>query len=221
MKPIPIVGLALVAIAAGALSLAVHQRHRLAELRPAHPAAADVPEPASAPRVAAGDPTAPLSEAEHLELLKLRGQVKPLVEQLARSAVLSNQNARLQAKLAAARKPAPQPGPGYIRRAEARNLGNATPETALETFLYAAQNRDTNALFLVMGERMREIMAPELARQGVEGFFKSQGTVPGARVASRKEVGPDRVELLVEFIPGAPNMPLNFVRSAAGWELEP
>jgi hypothetical protein len=211
--------MALAAIAAGALVLAVHQRRELAARRapqpPPLPAAAATPDPA-APGPAGGA----LSDAEHLELLRLRGQIKPLAERVAGIAVLSNQNVRLQGKLAAAKATPAVPPPGYIRRADTRNRGHATPEAAIETFFWAAQNHDTNALLASIAAPMRESMARQLAEQGTEEFFKTQMRIPGFRVADRKDNGPDEVILTIEFGPGL-NGPMTFRRENGVWTMQP
>jgi hypothetical protein len=216
-----LVGLALAAMAAGALLLALQQRRELAALR-----ATRVLEPVIVPAAvrtntpAVASPGRRLSEAEHLELLRFRGQIKPLAERVAGVAVLSNQNVRLQARLAAARATPAFPPEGYIRRADAQNRGTATPESVIETFIWATGNRDTNALLSCLVAPMRESMARQLAEQGADEFFKNQLRIPGFRIVDRKDDGPDEVTLTVEFGPGL-STPMKFRRQDGAWVMEP
>jgi hypothetical protein len=216
-----LVGLALAAMAAGALLLALQQQREIAALRTAPVRLADV-----LPSVASGSPSdAPPpgrvpSEAEHLELLRLRGQIKPLAERVAGVAGLSNQNVRLQARLAAAKATPEFPPQGYIRRADAQNRGTATPESVIETFIWAVGNRDTNALLACLAEPMRESMAHQLTEQRADEFFKSQIRIPGFRIVDRKDDGPDEVTLTVELGPGLSN-PVKFRRQDGAWVMEP
>jgi hypothetical protein len=216
-----LVGLALAAMAAGALLLALQQRRELAALRtpPAQEAAALPPATSVSPSDAPSPSRGP-SEAEHLELLRLRGQIKPLAERVAGVAVLSNQNARLQARLAAAKAAPAFPPEGYIRRADAQNRGTATPESVIETFIWAAGNRDTNALLSCLVAPMRESMARQLAEQGADDFFNSQFRIPGFRIVDRKDDGPNEVTLTVELGPGLSN-PVKFRRQDGAWVMEP
>ncbi len=208
-------------MAAGALLLALQQRRELAALRaaPARGAVA-LPSAASASPLDAPFQNRGPSEAEHLELLRLRGQIKPLAERVAGVAVLSNQNVRLQARLAAAKAAPAFPPEGYIRRADAQNRGTATPESVIETFIWAAGNRDTNALLSCLVAPMRESMARQLAEQGADEFFKNQLRIPGFRIVDRKDDGPDEVTLMVEFGPGL-STPMKFRRQDGAWVMEP
>ena len=170
--------------------------------------------------VQALNPAEPLTEEEHLELLQLRGQIRPLTDRLAAISVLSNRNVRLHARLTAAQAASTFPGPGYIRRTEAKNRGNQTPEAALETFLWATENRDTNAILTILGSPLRQSMMADLDQQGVETFFKSQVRVPGARIVTRRDITDNEAELTVEFGPGA-SAPMRFHRENGGWVMVP
>lgn len=208
-------------MAAGALLVALRQRREIAALRTAPVQRSVVlPSAASGSPPGAPSPRHAASDAEYLELLRLRGQIKPLTERVAGVAVLSNQNVRLQARLAAAKATPAFPPEGYIRRADAQNRGTATPESVIETFLWAAGNRDTNALLACMAAPMRESMARQLAGQGADEFFKHQLRIPGFRIVDRKDNGPDEVILAVEFGPGLSN-PMKFRRQDGAWVMEP
>ncbi len=90
----------------------------------------------------------------------------------------------------------------------------------IETFIWAAGNRDTNALLACLAEPMRESMARQLAEQGAEEFFKSQLWIPCFRIVDRKDEGPDEVTLTVELGPGLSN-PVKFRRQNGAWAMEP
>lgn len=221
MKSRILVGLVLAVMAVGILTLALQQRCEIAALR-SKPARGPVVSPSATPRNTSDAPSPGRrpSEAEHLELLRLRGQIKPLAERVAGVAVLSNQNVRLQARLAAAKATPTFPPEGYIRRADAQNRGTATPESVIETFIWAAGNRDTNALLSCLVAPMRESMARQLTEQGADEFFKNQLRIPGFRIVDRKDDGPDEVTLTVEFGPGL-SAPMKFRRQDGAWVMEP
>lgn len=219
-----IASLGLTACALALLGLAVKQRQQLAARAVGH---REIGSPIAAPasslttsnvRVASDADT--LTEAEHLELLQLRGQIRPLTDRLAGMTAISNRNVRLHAKLTSTQAASAFPPPGYIRRTEAQNRGTQTPEATLETFLWAGENRDTNTFLSVFGESIRSSMMGDLTQRGVEGFFKSQVPVPGARIVSRRDITDSEAELTVEFGPGA-GFPMRFRRENGGWVMEP
>lgn len=160
----------------------------------------------------------PLTDSEREELLTLRGQIRPLATQVAELTTLSNKHARLLEQLSAARKMAEPLPPDYIRRAEARNVGNATPEAAFQTFLWAVVQRDTNALLSVVSGPMREEISEQLAVQKLEQFFSEAWQFPGGRVADRQDAGSGKVALKIEFAPGL-FQSMTFEHEATGWTL--
>ena len=159
--------------------------------------------------------TVELTQAEKSELLRLRGQIRPLQLQLAGLAGLTNRNARLQRELADVRKLGGPPPPGYVRRSEARNAGTATADASFETLLWAVEHQDTNVLLSVTGGLWGDAIAKQLAGSTVEEFFKSL-PLPGGRILARKELSPDAQELSVELAPGTV-MPFKCRRERGAW----
>lgn len=108
-----------------------------------------------APNTPAPSPTsAPLTDAESRELLTLRRDVGQLRRQRPQLDHLRRENARLRAALTPAEASAPDGNPAalnnYRLASKASFLGLATPADTLESFLYAARHRDTNALVRVL-----------------------------------------------------------------------
>jgi hypothetical protein len=218
VKPTTLVSLCLTVFALGAGTLAWRQheqiqtlRHRVLPPDQTSPVVVPPPTPPASPL-----PGSALTEAEHLERLRLRGQIQPLVTRLAELSGVSNQHARLQAAAA----PAAFPPPGYVRRADAQNRGAESPETALETFLWASQQQNTEVLLTLLPPPVRDSLAQQLASGKAPDFFKSQPSLPGFRITGRQEVSPDEVTLTVEVAPGA-TFPITFQREGAAWRLAP
>jgi hypothetical protein len=101
VKPVTFASLLLTVLALGVGAFAGRQQQQLRIRRSAKepPASARPAVPVSTAHTASPQRGPPLSEAEHLELLRLRGQVQPLVRQLAELSGLSNQHGALQAQL--------------------------------------------------------------------------------------------------------------------------
>lgn len=221
MNPIQITGAALTLVAVGILSHSLQLRSRIHSLREERElvAASSGQQPAPGAEAHSAEAPAPrtadLTQAEKVELLRLRGQIQPLHLQLAALAHLTNRNARLQAELADIRKLGGPPPPGYVRRSEARNAGSATADASFETLLWAVEHRDTNALFSVTDGPWRDSIVRQLASSTVEEFFKSL-PLPGGRILARKELSPDALELSIELAPGTV-VPLKCRRERGAW----
>ncbi len=218
------IGLALAAVAAGVLVWVLDQRGELRELRAAPRGVANggAGEAGSTPGSAAipvvGD-ALPAAESR-VELMALRAKVTELRERQKQLAGATGENARLRTRLATVKESVERGlPPDYIKRDQARNRGQTTPEFALETMLWAMQTGDTNAFLAVIPERARAAVAPQLAAEGVVPFSKRNGMLPGFRVVRRRELGPEDAELEVEWAPGAAQ-PMNFHREAGGWVVQ-
>lgn len=223
MNPVSLLSGALSLAAAGALLVAVRQHERLTALRSsgAAPQAASATPAEAAPapggaQAADATPNSALNDEERREFMRLRGQYQPLLARVTELAALSNRNEVLKARLQAAQQPAQAFPADYIRRSQARNLGNQSPEGAFETLLWALQNRDTNALLQLVGGHIRDQFAQMLATDGPEKLFRDAGAMPGGRIVAAQPKGPDAVELLVEFLPGHTE-PLVFRRVGGSW----
>lgn len=222
MKIIPLAGVILSALTAGISLLAVRQQERLTVLRHSN-TTGDVPAEQKIDQSTSPNPSSTvvaLTPAEHEELLKLRGQVRPLLDQLAERKSDANRQARLRDQIEAIQKIKAPRGPGYIPRLEARNLGNASPEASMETLLWSIQHRDTNALFGVLCSPMREAMARQLAEQGSEKFFKEAFQLGGLRILALNQVDAETAELTFEPLPGESET-VKFRRENNGWVMAP
>jgi hypothetical protein len=58
---------------------------------------------------------------------------------------------------------------GFRRRQDARAVGGATPEAALETFYYSLEHQDTNLFLQSLEPKDRERMEAQLASVGGGG----------------------------------------------------
>lgn len=224
-----VVLLALLCVAAVALASAVRQRPHLrslrsqAQLRRAQTAHAG----AAAPTVAVRRPdethSTPLTQAETLELMRLRSEVTRLQARQRELAEVRAENQRLRAQAVA---PAtnlntslPSLPPGYVRRSEAQNAGFATPAAALQTFFWAVEHRETNvfleALMPAFAEKLRAA-----AESQANDIFDEAGKMPGFRVREQVASPDGSVELELEILPGD-TMPRLRARPVAGqWRLD-
>ncbi len=184
-------------------------------------------EPAPPPVQAAPSDTAELERlrGEHDELLRLRGQVSQLRQQVANQpkaptkAISDGRNKaddRGAFELENARTLlAKAPEIPMIQRNEFRNAGYATSLASFDTMNWAAANRNTNAMFNAIGlESKARKRADELFAQMPEPIRQKYGSVdallvdwrmnlaeaPEAyRVLSQREDGPDAAILTVQF----------------------
>lgn len=227
--------IALAAVAVFAFAGSALQRPALARLReqarelkaagstpsPARDAApAPVPE-AHVTRTATGSVTGslPLTPSERVELMELRSRVTDLRARQRSLAGATNEIAALLTRLnqmsnfAQGRMPE-----GYLRRASARNLGQATPEAAVETFFWALEHRDAPTLLTLVSADERTGMERMLADRGSDAFFREMPSLAGYRVAVRRESGPDEVRLELQIGPQKPWV-LILRREGGAWRI--
>lgn len=151
-----------------------------------------------------GDATAVLSSDERLELMRLRRDVTELKVRRRELAGLTAEADALRSKLASlTHRTARQLPPGYVRMADARHRGTATPEAAVETFFWAMANRDPAAFLSVMPVEDLEGLRRKIDSGGADEVFPQKTTVPGFRVADREQLSPDEVRLHLELVPGS------------------
>src|SRR5207249_1979942 len=102
-------------------------------------------------------------------------QVAQLIRRQRELANVPVENERLQTRIPSARTNAAKPlPPGYIRAGEARNLGYASPEAALETLLWAIRNRDFPTVVASFSPEAARELEQEMKRKAdsTEEFFK-------------------------------------------------
>lgn len=125
-----------------------------------------------------------------LELLTLRGQVGQLERQKRELAGASVEQHRLLAQLtnrATTEVTSVRLSPGYIRRSQARNIGQATPEAALETFMWAIEHRDLSTLMQCIDPKHRQDIEDSLKQADSDhGFFKGVEGLVGGLIMARK-----------------------------------
>lgn len=163
---------------------------------------------------------APLTPEERIELMRLRSRVTDLKEKQRALAGIRRQHADLQAKLSSASNYVRGTLPaGYVRRAAAKNQGSATPEGAMETFLWAMEHRNIEVLKSLMPAAQRQEFGEHIARQGADSFFSDVPAFPGFAVRSREEQGPDRITLELEMAPGK-SWKVKLERQNGAWSIE-
>jgi len=215
-----LLSLVLTLLSFGTAMVAIQQHRRLTAIRMGRETIHEPSRPTTHRETTTESPftnsSAELTQAEHLELLQLRGRVRPLMDQIAEARAGTNRVAQLRAQLADIRKLSEPPSPGYIRRSEARNVGKGTPETVFETFLWAAEHRDVGTLLGLLDEPRRQSLERQLNDQGPDKFFHEVTSLPGGRILQRQESGDHTVELEVEFTPGMTDK-IKFQPATNGW----
>ena len=164
-----------------------------------------------------------LTPAEKLEQARLRAEVARLRDRQRALAGAAEENQRLRAELArsgtnAVSRDLPLP-PGYIRRSAARLQGYDTPRHALESFIWAIEQRDTNSLFAALHPEDASGMADQLARQGTDAGFQELAQIPGYVVSREEPAGDDETTLWLEFAPGSTSTEMKFQRVDGQWRL--
>ncbi len=161
-----------------------------------------------------------LKPEERMELMELRNRVSEMRERQRMIAVLSNQVAALRAQVAGLQNYAGgEVPPGYVRRLDAQNRGLASPEAALETFLWSITQRDPDSLSAVLTPERVEDLRRRMA-EDAEAVFTDLLTIPGFRIVGRVERGPDEVELRVETAPGVEQGGILARRVDGEWKLD-
>ena len=153
--------------------------------------------------------TPPADTEVSSELLRLRNQVSQLSARQRELAGVATEADRLRAQYAIQQTNTPAGArlpPGYMRKAEARLAGYATPEDTVQSFLWALQRRDfTNLLQSLTPEASQKLQAQVQQSGGsLEEFFKGGEAVPGLGIRGRENLPDGSVQLQVEIAPGLP-----------------
>jgi hypothetical protein len=182
-------------------------------------------------------PAAPeLGEAERLELIRLRGEVTRLRQQVRDLAGLRAEHQRLRASLglppettnavsptasgATGTGAAPPSSARYLRRQDAQFAGFASPEAALQSLLWAIEHRDTNALFSAFAEddNTGKWLRQALGSDEAERAWEQLRLMPGLRLLSAEPTG-DELVIQAEFLPGEPAESIRLVRQGNEWKI--
>jgi hypothetical protein len=137
------------------------------------------------------------------ELLQLRNEVTRLMQTPRDLDGVREENERLRILLAAHQAKAQEEfslPPGYVLSSQAQWMGLGTPENTLHSFLWALRMKDLD-LFL-------QTLTPETARDFQQQLKQSAETfddisvLPGARIASQRQLPDGSVEAMLEIMPG-------------------
>lgn len=175
---------------------------------------------------AAAAPAAePLTAAERLELLRLRNEVTRLRVESRGLEAARQENAQLKGRLGSAQA---SPGAlqsalpaGYILRRTARNVGQATLEATVETFLWAIEHRDVAVLQQTLTPEAAQTFARGL-QQDREEFWAHASLLPGLRISGQQAQPDGSVEFRMSFdLEGDENLGTTKARLVEGrWRLE-
>lgn len=186
---------------------------------------ADLLRAAPAPKSFANETHSEMTQAEKLEQARLRAEVGRLKERQRALAGAAEENRRLRASqaksgphqtTAAAGPPLPA---GYLRRAEARLQGYDSPRHTLESFFWAVEQKDTNALFAAVHPEAVERLTAQLERQGTEAGFGEFSRIPGYAVSREEKAGDDETTLWIQFAPDMEPTGLTFQRVDNQWRM--
>jgi hypothetical protein len=226
MNPRSVINGVLVLASLGLISTTVLRARQLARLKAeafqigAEMTAQAAPVPAVASPGAAAE-SGQRSEADLLELMRLRNEVAQLRQRQRELANAQAENNALRQRVAAA---APVSAsavalpPGYIRRKDAQLTGYQTPEAALQSFIWAIANKNTNTLFQVLDREGAGNLLEDLQRKGPDEFWKEVSIIPGFRIIGNRANTETSSELTVEFAPGD-EQKITAVKNGEEWKL--
>lgn len=179
----------------------------------------------AAPGAAAASPGAAAesgqrSEADLLELMRLRNEVAQLRQRQRELANAQAENNALRQRVAAAPASASAVAlpPGYIRRKDAQLAGYQTPEAALQSFIWAIANKNTNTLCQVLDREAASNLFEDLHRKGPDEFWKEVSIIPGFRIIGNRANSENSSELTVEFAPGD-EQKITAMKNGEEWKL--
>jgi len=166
--------------------------------------------------------------AANLELPKLRNEVRQLRSQSAQIERLRQDNQRLASALNSLNSGKPKSFSemdGYVSKESLSHAGFATPEAALQTFLWAAREGRIDAVAECISPEGRPQFQAEFANKSEEEQKKSlqQGLgqlirSSGYRVAERVQTSEDRVVLGIQAVAGGVVAKVVLRRVANEWK---
>jgi hypothetical protein len=159
------------------------------------------------------------------ELLRLRNQVSQLSARKRELAGVQEANEKLRAQLiergtnnpGATKLPA-----GYIRKSEARLVGYNSPADTIQSFLWALQNRNAEALKQAFAPAERGGYSPV---QDPEGLFFRTRDIFGMRIVGKPQqdqvdpTGNRIVQLQVELAPGVRPSLMGMKQIGGQWKI--
>lgn len=168
-----------------------------------------------------------LQEANR-ELPKLRNEVRRLRDEKREFETLQAENERLAAALKGAPKmvaPHMSEAQGFVLREKWAHAGFATPEATIQTFFWAIAQRDVKTWAECMSGSNREKIEQQLRESGdgmrkqFEREFAELAQIQGFRIAERKQIAEDKVELGLQAAAGGRLMPMPLRRLNGEWKL--
>ena len=166
-------------------------------------------------------PSVSSSSRPSAELLELRSKVTQL---MARKTVLTGaqtENETLHSQLAARGTNSSSGAlpPGYVRASQARWVGQSTPESTVQSFLWALRNRDTNALFQILDTKSAEELRRAL-ETSPEDFIAASVAFPGMRITDQRPAPDGSLEAKIEIMPGeSMSRPARFHLDQGQWRI--
>lgn len=215
-----IIGLLLV-ICAAAVCGVLAQRQKLAALR-ANASALNSTQPSATVENQQTAEAPPTETTLTPELLQLRGEVTRLQARQRELAGVPAEGDRLRAQLAVAGTNAPglRLPPGYLRASAAQMVGYATPESALQSLLWAIRNHDTTNLLQALTPAAAQRLQADLSARTPEVFFQGADKIPGVEIRSQQTMPDGSVEMQVAVIPGDTGQTIRLQQVAGQWKLD-
>jgi hypothetical protein len=213
------------------LALVVFQRSAISRTRTANET---LRQQTAIPTIVASDAAPATEEIEALqtansELPKLRNEVRRLREERREFEKLRMENERLAAALKAGPKTNTPPlseAEGFVLKEKWTRAGFATPEATLQTFFWAVANKDLSAMAECMTGEARKSMEQELQRsiadsgKGFEEQFEPLSKMQGFRIAEKKQLSDDKVELSIQAAAGGRAMPMRLQLVNGEWKFD-
>jgi len=166
-------------------------------------------------------------EGTKSELLRLRNEVRRLRSTQIDPARLRAENDKLAADLKSGKIHPPRLAdqPGFVARDKWANVGNATPEAALQTVLHAMSTGNLDLLMesvsVIEGVAMRRELEKDPVKMREEFAREAQAhfTPTGFVVTGTEEIEGGKVRLKVKFAVQSAPMDMEFERVGAGWRM--
>jgi hypothetical protein len=159
------------------------------------------------------------------ELLRLRNEVTRLSIRRRELFGVTNENVRLRSQLRdhkAKASAAAALAPGYILRSKAQRVGFSTPEDAMQSYLWAMQNRDINGLLQALTPDSAEQTEAQLRESGssTNEFFQRTEALVGMAILERRQLANGSIEADVQIVPGIPALKFRFQLIGGQWKIE-
>jgi hypothetical protein len=160
--------------------------------------------------------------AENRELPGLRSQAGQLRRQAADLDKLRAENQRLQAQLKSGTAPGEAAAlpPDFITRDALRDMGQSTPENAIQTMFWAMTTGNINRIVQCSlnydNPSDPNVDSEALGRE----LVKQYAAFPGFRIAEKTNLAPDEVEFGLQSSPGGVVLPRKLKLEGGLWRLE-